>query len=258
MKRRYHLCVIISFVLTLNCFSFAQAPEEGLLQDVSIKPGLGFEYFSRTISWDEDNSSKLKSYFFTFNVEFEIKEGFSLSAILGYSLSNFDSLIFRQLPFSVELGVGDIKGFILGTELRKSLFHIRNIEIEGLGQFLYYLGIKEEWEIPGLAVGGTVEGKPSWMRASIGPVFTYRGCDYFYPYLYVNFNKLWGTFKMDQEVKDLKGSEDQKITGKSVFSASLGAIYELSDAFNIKGEVSLMPFKDGVDLGIMFRAMYSF
>lgn len=269
MKRGIHLFVIILLSLLISRFSFAQTPEESIFKDTSVKIGLGFEFFNRSMdtftlnsdnnSWDKDEDGiNLKSHFFTFTAEFKIQEGLSATAILGYAFSNLDSTIFRKLPFSVEMEVGQIKGLLIGGEIRKSLFYIRDFETEALGQFIYYMGTQQEWEIPGLSADGTVEGTPSWMRASIGPVFTYRAFDYFFPYFSVSYNKLWGKYKMDQTVQDLKGSEDKKISGKSVISITLGAIYEFTDALSIKGEASFIPSKSNVDLGIQFKVMYTF
>jgi len=167
-------------------------------------------------------------------------------------------LTFRELPFSVELNVGTIRGYLVGAEIKKSLIYAKDLRIDLLGQFFYYMGSKKEWEVPDLAVEGTVEGDPSWMRASIGPIFTYRGFDAFYPYLYLNFNKLWGKFKMVQTIQDLTGSEDKKISGASSFGASLGSIFNLTDAFGIKTEASFIPHGDRVDFGFTASIMYSF
>jgi hypothetical protein len=269
MKRSIHIFVVILFSLFMSCLSFAQTPEESIFQGTSLKTGLGFEFFNRSMdtftlnsdndSWDKDEDGfNLKSYFFTFTAEFEIQEGLSVAAIVGYAYSNLDSIIFRKLPFSVEMEVGQIGGLLFGGEIRKTLFYIRDFETEAFGQFIYYTGSQKEWEIPGLSEEGTVEGTPSWMRASIGPVFIYRAFDYFFPYFSLNYNRIWGKYKMDQTVQDLKGSEDKKISGKGSISINLGAIYELTDALSIKGEASFIPYKGGVDLGIQFKAMYIF
>jgi len=259
MKKICLLFSTIMMTLTLTCFSSAQLQEEGFFQDILIKPGIGFEYFSRTISWDDDEySSKLNSYFFTLSTEFEIPNGLSLAVIFGFSFANYDELQFRDLPISIDVGVGRIGGFLLGGEIRKSIVSNQDLEIGGQVQFFLYLGAKEEWEIPDLAVEGTVEGRPNWMRFSVGPVFTYKGFSPFYPYLYLNFNKLWGKFKMDQSIQDLTGSENKKISGESSFCTSLGFNLSLTDALGIKAEGSFMPYKDGVDLGFMIKAMYSF
>jgi hypothetical protein len=261
MKKIYLIFLAVLLSLTFTRFSSAQDQEEGMFRAASITPGIGFEFFSRTITWDDDQyTSKLKSSFFTFNTEFEFAKGFFLNAILGFAVpgSSYDELEFRELPFSVELDVGTIKGYILGAEIKKSLIYAKDLQVDILGQFFYYMGTKKEWEIPDLAVEGTVEGNHSWMRASIGPVFTYRGFENFYPYLYLNFNKLWGKFKMVQTIQDLTGSEDKKISGASSFGASLGSIFKLTDAFGIKTEASFIPQGDRVDFGFIVRAMYSF
>jgi len=233
MKKIYLVFLAILLSMIFTRFSSAQDQEEGMVRAVSITPGIGFEFFSRTITWDDaqDNqyTSRLKSYFFTFNTEIEFGKGFFFNAILGYAIpgSSYDKLTFRELPFSIELDVGTIKGYLVGAEIKKNLIYAKDLRIDVLGQFFYYMGSKKEWEVPDLAVEGTVEGDPSWMRASIGPVFTYTGFDSFYPYLYLNFNKLWGKFKMVQTIQDLTGSED-------------------------------MPHGDRVDFGFTVSVMYSF
>lgn len=265
MKKFHLIFLAILLCLIFTRFSSAQDQEEGMFRAVSITPGIGFEFFSRTITWDDGQyTSKLKSSFFTFNTEFEFGKGFFINAILGYAMpgSSYNELTFRELPFSVKLEVGTIKGYLLGGEIRKSLIYAKDLQVDVLGQFFYYMGTKKEWEMPDLAVEGTVEGDPSWMRASIGPVFTYRGFDSFYPYLYLNFNKLWGKFKMVQTIQglegSLEGSEDKKISGASSFSASLGSIFKLSEVFGIKAEGSFIPHGDRVDFGFTVRIMYSF
>jgi hypothetical protein len=261
MKKIYLISFAIFLSLIFARSASAQDEEEGMFRAVSITPGVGYEFFSRTITWDNDQyTSKLKSYFFTFNTEFEFGKGFFFNAILGYAIpgSSYNDLTFRELPLSVELDVGTIKGYLVGTEIKKSFIYAKDLKVDLLGQFLYYMGSKKEWEIPDFVVEGTVEGDPSWMRASIGPVFTYTGFDAFYPYVYLNFNKLWGKFKMVQTMEDLTGSEDKKISGASSFGASLGSIFKLTDVFSIKTEASFIPHGDTVDFGLTVRALYSF
>lgn len=261
MRKKGILFLVVLLSLTSARFSSAQQPKEGLFQALSIKIGAGIEYFSRKITWDDEKySSKLKSGFFTFNSEFEIMNGFFLNAVFGYSLSNYDLLEFRELPISLDLGEDSksIGGYLLGVEIKKSLIYSEKIKVDGLGQLFFYLGSKQEWEIPDLAVPGSAEGKPTWGRASIGPVFTYTGFDSFSPYLYLNFNRLWGAFKMDETVRDLEGTENKEISGESSFCTSLGVIYKLTATMSLKGEASFMPYKNGVDLGFMIKTIYSF
>ena len=261
MKKFHLIFLAILLCLIFTRFSSAQDQEEGMFRAVSITPGIGFEFFSRTITWDDGQyTSKLKSAFITFNTEFEFGKGFFINAILGYAMpgSSYNQLTFRELPISVELDVGTIKGYLAGAEIKKSLIYAKDLRVDVLGQFFYYMGTKKEWEIPDLIEDGTVEGNPSWMRASIGPVFTYRGFDSFYPYLYLNFNKLWGNFKMVQTIQDLTGSEDKKISGASSFSATLGSIFNLTEVFAIKAEGNFIPHGDRVDFGFAVRMLYSF
>jgi hypothetical protein len=259
MRRRFCLIVVLLFGLNLTCLSLPQAQPEEPAQALKIKPAFGFEYFSRTINWDDKKyNSKLDAYFFTFNLEFEIQEGFSLGILLGYSLANYDGMIFRQLPFSLELGVGSIGGYLLGGEIKKTLISQANYEIGLAGQFVYLIGAKNNWEIPGLAAEGTAEGNPTWMRVSAGPVISYRGFDFFSPYLFLNFNRLWGNFEMEETVENLTGTEDKKFTGDGLFCISAGSIVELAKSFKLNGEVSLIPRENGTDLGFMFKASYSF
>lgn len=256
-KTKISLMVIFVFSILVP-FSFSQLQEMETSRPFSLRPEIGFEYFNRTISWDgEDIESSLKSYIFTFNANFEIQNGFWAGVILGYSLSNFDDLLFRKIPFSVELQTGSAGGFLFGGQLTKNFINSQSFEIDVMGQFVYYLGAEEEWEIPGLNVNGTAKGKPNWLRGIIGLNLKYTEFDYFKPYLLLSYNRLQGTYSMKQTIQELTGSEEKKITGKSKFSTAVGIVYDLSQAFNIKAEVIVMPYSGGVDLGFMIGAFYS-
>ena len=253
------LFLAVLLMLLLAPLSSALAQEQKLLSVVSLNPGVGFEYFSRTINWDDDTStSELKSHFFTLDTEIEFPRGLFFRAVLGFSSSNYDSLIFRELPVSIELDVGNINGYIIGADIKKSLIHSEALRIDVLGQFFYGFGRKIEWEIPGLAVEGSVEGKPTWMRVSLGPVFTYTGFNALYPYLYLSYNSLWGTFNVDQIIQDLTGNEEKKIKAESSVCVSPGFTFKLTEFFSLKSEANLMPYKDGIDFGVTIKVMYSF
>jgi len=259
MNKGFRYLVALLFIFNLTCFSFAQLQTEETGPTITQKSGLAFEFISRTINWDEDKyNSKMKAYIFFLNLEFEIQEGFSLAALIGYSFSNFDGLMFRQLPFSLELQAGEIGGYFFGGEINKTLVSLKDLEIGLFGQFVYYLGTTKTWSLDTLNVDSSAKGKPTWMRILAGPVLTYKGFDYFYPYLFVNFNRLWGTFKMDETVQQLTGSEEKKFLSDGLYGISLGAIYEVSDSFSIKGEATIIPIQGGVDLGAVFKAAYSF
>lgn len=250
MTHKKHIRSVFSLLFFLVNLSFAQPPQaQNLDQRIIVKPGLSAEYFNLTIGWDEDvNSSKLKSYLFSTNTEISVVDGFSFHIILGFSLSNFDNLIFRELPFSVELGVKEIGGILLGSEINKRLFYLSEYEINLDGQFVYYYGFNNEWDIPDLNVDGTLIGSPTWMRAQIGPTIRYKGLDFITPFFSATLNKLWGTFTVDQDIQDLFGTEEKKMTGKSNFAFSFGSEFEVTPNLFLNGALSFLPYKGGVDL----------
>lgn len=261
MKKIHPSTFYISLVLIFSCISSAAAQEQNLFNAVSISPGIGFEYISRTINWDNDQyTSKLKSNYFTFDTEIELQSGLFVHAVLGLTTANYESLVFRRLPLSIDLGeeIDYIGGYLLGAGIKKSIIHSEDLRIDLFAQFFYGIGRKKEWEIPDLSVEGSVEGRPNWTQVTVGPVFTYTGFDNFFPYLYLNFNKFWGRFRMDETIQDLEGSEIKKIRGESSFCVSPGLTFKVTESFSIKSEVSFLPHKDGIDAGIMIKAMYSF
>ncbi len=262
MKKIEIFLLSATLVMILTCFLSAQElepqeQEHRLFNAESISPGLGFEYFSRTIGWDDEYTSKLKSFFLTLDIETELRRGLYLRAVIGFSSSDYEGLAFRELPVSVQVPEDYLKGFILGAEVRKLLVHSESLRVDAFGQFYYNYGSKQEWEIPDLAVEGTVEGRPKWMRVPVGLIFTYTGYETFFPYINLNFNKLWGKFNMDEIIQDLTGREEQKISGESSFCVSLGFTFKLTESISFKSEASFMPYKEGTDFGILVKAMYT-
>lgn len=259
----YFLAVLLA--LSLPQFSFSQFQDESKIR---INPGFHFDYFARKIAWDEKaHISDMKSTIIALNAEFEMEGGFSFNALIGYAFTNFDSLVFRQLPFSVELDVGSTGGYLFGAELRKSLFKYNDFEMEVFGQIIHNIGSKKDWEISGLNVKGTVTGKPSWTRLSIGPIFKYTALENFSPYLGLCYNGLWATYKMDQTVQTLVGEEEKKIEGTGIFEGKFGSIFDLGKGFTINGEISIIPYSfediqgeksSGINLGFKAIAAFSF
>ncbi len=131
MKKFHLIFLAVLLCLIFTRFSSAQDQKEGMFRAVSITPGIGFEFFSRTITWDDaldvQYTSRLKSSFFTFNTEFEFGKGFFINAILGYAIpgSSYDELTFRELPFSVNWMSGLLKDISLGRKSKKALFMLR-------------------------------------------------------------------------------------------------------------------------------------
>jgi len=252
-----HILALTLILLVSFSTAFAQFEEEGF-SDISFNVGIGFEYVNRAITWDEGLVSTLKANLFSVRPGIVFRDVVSLNAIIGYSLSSYNSMIFRQLPFSVELDMGNVTGYVLGGELDVFIYNFGDFEIGAQGQFVFYLGMEKEWEISGLSVDGSVTGKPSWQRYYVGPKITYTGLDNFYPYLFVSYNLLTGKYSLDQVIQDLSGSEEKSITSQGKFCIATGADFEFMEKFKISGELNIIPHSEKIDIGFLLTAVYSF
>jgi hypothetical protein len=263
MKYRPILCCalisVVLFAATPPAFGQAR-PGSG---SSGFRAGLSLGYLSRTFDLGEelqDTIPKMTSLLASLVLEYEFQPGFSLAVHVGYSSSKFDSITFRQLPYSVTVdsNSGSIGGILLGAEVEKSVVGGGALGVDILGQFFASLGLNSEWDLPGLAVEGTVKGKPIWIRASVGPVLTFRGLEIITPFLYPRFDYLWGGFELEQTVQDLKGSEKKDIKGKSLFALGLGADFDLTSSLRIRAEAGLYPRGSGVDYSFMVRTLLAF
>jgi len=225
-----------------------------------LKVGFGLEYMNRTISWDEEAStSRLNGLLFCFQTEGEVRQGLSVTVQAGYALANFNGLIFRGLPFSVEYQAGYKGGVFLGGGLKARLLPSQSIEVELEAAWDVCLGFPDTWPIEDLAVAGTLEGKSTWMRLSAGPVLWYKGLAYYvFPYLRVQYNRVWGTFRMTETIETLEGMEDKKIAGSGLLSVSLGVLSEVTEAVGLRAEVTAVPRRGGLDIGAAGRLVFSF
>jgi hypothetical protein len=261
MKYRPMCCSILIFVLffAFTPAAFGQArPSSGVS---SFRPGLELEYGSRTVGWTEDGleaTSKMSSLLASLILEYEIQPGFVFAARVGYTSTSFDNLAFRQLPFSIELEAGGIGGILLGAEVDKALMAGETYSLDVVGQFLASLGFDKKWDIPGLAVEGSVQGKPTWMKASFGPVLAYRGWEGVTPFIYPRLDYVWGEFKLDESIQELQGNEERDIKGKAIFGLGLGADLELSTRLLLRGEAALYPREGGTDYSFTIRTLFAF
>jgi len=263
MKYRPILCyALISVALcAITPQAFGQArPGSG---DSGFRAGLSLGYLSRVLDLSEEEQAtipKMTSLLASLVLEYEFQPGFSLAAHVGYSSSTFDGLAFRRLPYSIDIGseAGSINGILVGAEVEKSVLGGGTFGVEILGQFFASLGLNKEWNLPGLAVEGSVKGKPIWMKASLGPVLTYQGWKGVTPFLYPRFDYLWGRFELGQTVQDLKGSEKKDIKGKSLFGLGLGADFELSASLRFRGEAALYPRRGGTDYSLTVQTLFAF
>lgn len=244
-------------------------PPPGRAQDVEpgprMKLGLGLEYFSRTLAWDGDTrTSVMTAALGCLRLEYELQKGFSLAAFLGYGFSNFNGLVFRGLPFSLDYEAGAAGGFLGGLEAEKSLFKAGDFEIGIQAQYVLSLGGTKSLTIADLNQAGTAEGKATWMRVQAGPVVRYTGYQDLTPYLALSYDRLWGTYTMNETVLELTGAEDKAIAGAGSIGAALGILYDPFPNFNLKGEITALPYKKiavtglGLDFGGSIKAILSF
>jgi hypothetical protein len=230
-----------------------------------MKLGLGLEYFSRTLSWDDGlRSSPMTAAFGVARLEVELRKGFTLGACLGYGLSNFNGLVFRNLPFSLDYEAGTSGSFLAGIDGEADPFKIGDFEIGVLGRYVISLGGTKTLAISGLNASGTADARALWMRVQAGPVVRYMGYQDFTPYLALMYDRLWGTFTTTETVKELSGTEDKKIAGEGSIGAAFGVVYEPLANLSFRGEVGAIPYKKisgsglGFDLGGSLKAVLSF
>lgn len=259
-KMKCFVGLLLIFWLFSPCLLSQQQNKLGFFQNTVIKPALRAEYFGLSLKGDDKtDTSNFKSFLFTMDTEFEVLDGLSVHLLLGYSLSNFEGLTFRDLPFSVQMDVGQLGGFVLGTEVDKKLIRFPDYELNLNGQLIYSFRFwKNSWEVPDLNVEGTVTGSPTWLRAQIGPLIRYLGFDYISPYISIKYNKLWGRYKMEQEIQELTGLEKKKFKSTNNYILMIGVNYEMTDFLLFTGEVTVYPYSDGTDLGAMVYLRLNF
>jgi hypothetical protein len=251
------LLLILFLIFTPAAFGQARPPAEGS----SFHPGIELEYGSRTVGWTEDDqeaTSKMTAFLASFVLEYRIQPGFVLAVRIGYASTSFEGLVFRRLPLSIELETGGMSGLLLGGDVKKSLVAGEAYSLDIVGQFFASLGFSKKWDIPGLAVEGSVQGRPTWMRASFGPVLAFKGWQGITPFLYPRFDCVWGQYKLEETIQELQGTEQKDIKGKGKFGIGLGADLDLLAGLSLRGEASLYPRGGGTDYSFMVRTIFSF
>ena len=74
------------------------------------------DYFSRSVVWDErTGSSVLKAALGTVRVGLELPGGASFALLAGYGANNWNGLVFRNLPFSIDYEGGSIGSILIGS-----------------------------------------------------------------------------------------------------------------------------------------------
>jgi len=258
MQRRKAVSLWLFFCLT-GLVSAQSQDSSGWMQDLAVKAKAGFEYFGRTISWaDADETAQLSALLFTFRPSLIVSNRVSLGAVVGYGLSDFDTITFRELPLSIELETGKIGGWLIGGELEAALWETGDFEIGVRGGYVFYKGKEDRYDIPGLAVTADVATVPQWQRIRAGLQVTYIPYAYFYPFVRISYDHLWGRFEVQQTIRDLSGSQDVDITGRGKIHVGMGLSYEPIDRFTFEGGLHVIPHSDKVDLGVSVGLSYLF
>jgi hypothetical protein len=215
---------------------------------VPFRAGMGVEFFSRRITWDDKTqASSASALLITGRGEIELRPGLTVGFAAGLSLSNFDGLVFRDLPISLDYEAGAVAGLLLSAGGRARLLSPGDFEIEGAARFVYSLGLKKSWPMEGFTVPGEATGKPTWIEVSAGPRVSYLASEKLVPYLSLSACLFSGNFDLAETLGDLSGREKKNIRGKSLLEVSLGADYKISPRFNLRAEAGFLPYAGGVD-----------
>jgi hypothetical protein len=250
---------LLSVIMMMFTTTTYAQRESGLITDLRIKTGAGFEYMARTLSWDDsEEDSTLKTMMFTFRPALEINRRITLGGIVGYALPDFDKVFFRELPLSLQLDLSSISSWVVGGELEAALFEIRDFEIGVRGEYVYYMGTEDTMEIPLPSADGEALTTSSWSRIHAGVQVTYIPYSFFYPYLRLAYDSLAGSFDVQQTILDLSGAQKRDFTSKGKFNAVVGLFYEPLDRLEIRGEVQIIPNGDNVDFAVAAGLTYVF
>ena len=223
----------------------------------SLTAGVVFDHFSSTVVWEGDTeASRVRSSLVSARAGFDLGRDVTLSLTAGLSLSDFNALVFRDLPISLEFGSAALKGLALGAELEAVLINFGDFEIGAAGRFVSSFGLARTWPLEDFAVPGEAKGKGNWMEASAGPRLAYRLSRGFVPYLEVAARWLRVDFQMDETLDDLQGTEKKRVPGDFSFSVSLGGDIRLAERLMVRAKAGIIPFAGGVDslasVGLVF------
>jgi hypothetical protein len=245
-------------VIVLAAVLLAAPPARGASERVVLATGLVADYFTRTVTWEGDeNPSKMSGPVLSVRQDFRFRDGLSVSLSAGLSLSDFDGLVFRGLPISLEYGSGSMRGVAVGAEVRARLAKSGDFEIKGVGRVVSSFGLGRTWPLEGFAVPGETTGRVNWTEASVGPEVSYLFFGKFVPSLEVFVRGLWADFKMDQTLEELTGSETKRVKADIAIGVSLNGEVAVSERLTLTVRGGILPYPGGVDAlgsaGIRYR-----
>jgi hypothetical protein len=253
--RRLLLLLSPAVAAVLLTAGFCPASENG----AAWRTGIGIDYFSRTITWDDNTrTSKASATLVAAREEVELRPGLAFDLAAGLSLSNFNGLAFSNLPISIDYGAGAVSSLFVGAGFRARFFRHGKLEIEGVGRFVYCLGSTKTWALEGFAVEGHATGRPSWIEASLGPRISLVFGGKLVPFVTISGNWFSGSFKMAETLGDLSGSEKKTVRAKGFVEVSLGARCQVSKRACLAAEAGFLPRAGGVDGALSAGLTYRF
>lgn len=213
--------------------------------------GVGFEFISRTVSWDGGTqTSRLRSLLFTVQEDIALTAGLRLRLAAGLALANPNGLVFRGLPISLDYEAGSMPGLAAGASLRGRLASFGDFEIDGEARVVSSLGFARNRPLEGFAVEGSSRGKTTWVQASAGPRISYLIFGRFVPYLAVSGTWMGTRFRMEETLGDLAGAEKLSGRGKSYVEIALGTDWRLSSRISLQARAGFLPYPGGVDSAV--------
>ena len=253
--RRLLLLLLPSIAAVLLAAGFCQASENAAVW----RTGIGIDYFSRTISSDNNTrASKASATLVTAREEVELRPGLAFDLAAGLSLSSFNGLAFSNLPITIDYEAGAVSSLFVGAGFRARLLRHGKLEIEGVGRFVYCLGSTKGWTLEGFAVEGHATGRPAWIEATLGPRISLVAGGKLVPFLTISGNWFSGSFKMTETLGDLSGSEKKTVRAKGFIEISLGARYQVSKRACFTAEAGFLPRSGGVDGALSAGLTYRF
>jgi len=254
------IIVPVMFLLFLLLASRSLPGEEKEAPHFSLKFRFGAEteIFKRSLWWsEEEKTTALNASCGLFRLETEILNGLKLALLAGYSSSDFHSLIFKHLPFSIDFEVGGLGGSLFGAEVSQ-IFGLNSLALGGRARFLLYSGQEKKWAIPELAVEGELKSQPKWKQITVGPILGYNGYENFFPYISIVYNYFWGEFSLQEIIENLAGIETKEMKVRGKIGLAAGASFQVSPRFSLGGEATFLPHKDGQNWSLNFKGIFSF
>ncbi len=258
IKGRRLLALSVILFLALAPAAAAQpreAPGPGL------RLGLRVDYFSQAVSWDDrggESTSDLNAALAAAALQFRLGRDSWVSLLVGYGSSDVSGLMFRGLPFSIDYQAGAGGGLGLGGEFDLTMVTGRRFRLSAQGEVIAFLGSSRKWDIPGLAVAGTLEGKPTWVRARVGPMLAFGDGSQMRPYIFPFFHYLGGSFEMRESIESLSGKESKDLRGRSAFGVAAGLDIPFSRGAKIRAEAGAYPRSGGAGYSATVATMFSF